>query len=293
MPQLSPDVTRAIREYERRIAAIIRRSRVIRVEDAWRIRRAYSDFLREAAPYIAGQTAFGRAATEQLLGTLARRIDDLSNHVIGIVRSGVNAQVELAQRGLLDYSAAFDDYGQGLTRLAITPQQLDALMGFSADLIGLRTGGLGAQILARVNTAIRLGALGVGNQQQSIAAINRALGGASAWSYKAERIYVTETLRAASITTEQGIQELNHHTPTGKKWMWSHIARQEHAQINGQVVAADKKFRVPLPATKTSGGRTVLMRYPRDPAAPPAATIFCGCYLIAVPMTASGESLAA
>ncbi len=293
MAQPNPSVQRAVREYELRIQALIRRSRVVRVQDAWRIRRAYSDFIREAAPYIAGHAAFGRAATEQLLGTLARRIDDLSNHVIGIVRDGVNAQVELAQRGLVDYSRAFDEFGQGLTRLSITPQQLDAVMGFSADLIGLRSGGLGAQLLARVNTAIRLGALGVGNQQQSIAAINRALGGPAAWSYKAERIYVTETLRAASITTEQGIQELNRHTPTGKKWMWSHIARQEHAQINGQVVAADKKFRVPLPATKSSGARIVLMRYPRDPAAPPAATVFCGCYLVAVPMTSTGNAVAA
>jgi len=283
--QLSVDVTRALSEYERRIQALIRRSRVIRVQDVWRIRREYSTFLREAAPFIAGQSGFGRAASEQLLRALAVRIDEMSNRVVGIVRDGASAQVELAQRGLSAYRSAFTAGGSGLSALSISPTQLDAILHFSADLIGVRSGGIGAEMLKRVNSAIRLAALGIGDQQQSIAAINRALGGPSAWSYKAERIYVTETLRAHSITTEQGIQDLNRRTPTGKKWMWSHIARQEHAAINGQIVAADKKFRVPVPATKSHGARVVLMRFPRDPAGPPEATVFCGCYLIAVPMT--------
>jgi hypothetical protein len=291
--QPKTSVERAIREYDLRIQALIRRSRVVRVEDVWRIRRAYSEFLREAVPFIAGQTGFGRAASEQLLRALALRVDELSNRVVGILRDGMTAQVELAQRGLGSYASAFTGHGSGLTALSISPAQLDALMHFSADLIGVRTGGIGAQMLQRVNSALRLAALGVGDQQQSIAAINRVLGGPAAWSYKAERIYVTETLRAASITTEQGIQDLNRRVPTGKKWMWSHIARQEHAAINGQIVAADKKFRVPLPATKSHGARTVLMRFPRDPAAPAAATVFCGCFLVAVPMTASGHSIAA
>ena len=285
MAQRSVDVARSLREYERRIQALIRRSRVVRVEDVWRIRREYSTFLREAVPFIAGQTGFGRAASEQLLRALALRIDEMSSRVIGIVREGVTAQVELAHRGLSSYRSAFTAGGSGLSSLSISPTQMDAILNFSADLIGLRSGGLGAEMLRRVNSALRLAAMGVGNQQQSIAAINRALGGPAAWSYKAERIYVTETLRAHSITTEQGIQDLNRRTPTGKKWMWSHIARQEHAAINGQVVAADEKFRVSVPATKGRGARVVLMRFPRDPAGPPEATVFCGCYVVAVPMT--------
>lgn len=293
MAQPNLDVSRQIREYERRINALIRRSRVIRVSDVWRIRREYSTFLREAAPYIAGQTGFGRAASEQLLRALALRVDEMSNRVIGIVRDGVTAQVELAQRGLSAYAAEFTGAGSGLTALSISPTQLDAILNYSADLIGVRSGGIGAEMLRRVNSAIRLAALGVGDQRQSIAAINRALGGPAAWSYRAERIYVTETLRAHSITTEQGIRDLDRRVPTGKKWMWSHISRQEHAEINGQIVAADKKFRVPIPATKAHGRRIVLMRFPRDPAAPPEATIFCGCYVVAIPMTASRDSAAA
>jgi len=291
MPQPSAAAPQAIRAYERRIAALIRRSRLVRVQDVWRIRRAYSEFLSEAGPYIAGQTGFGRSASEQIVATLARRVDELSNRVLGIVRTGMLAQVELAQAGLVAYAAEFG--AGGLAGLGVSTQQLDALMSFSADLIGIRTGGIGADMLRRVNSAIRLGAMGVVDQRVSIAAVNRALGGAAQWSYRAERIYVTETLRAASINTEMGIQDLARRTPTGKKWVWSHIARQEHASINGQVVAADKKFRVPVPATKGRPARTVLMRFPRDPSAPPEATVFCGCFLVAVPMTAAGSAAAA
>lgn len=293
MPQPSPDVLRAVRAYDRRVQALIRRSRVVRVQDVWRIRRAYHELLRDLAPFVAGQSGFGRAATEHLLVTLARRIDETSSQVIGIVRDGLTAQAELAREGLVTYEAAFGQYGASISGLSITPRQLDAIMGFSADLIGLRSGGIGSKILQRVNSALRLGALGVVDQQSSIAAISRALGRPRAWSYQAERIYVTETLRAHSITTEQGIQDLARRTPTGKRWGWSGIAREEHARINGQVVRADQRFKVPVPATKGKPARVVLMRYPRDPAAPPEATIFCGCYVVAVPMTSSGEAIAA
>lgn len=293
MAQPRPDVSRAVRAYEQRIQALIRRSRVIRWQDVIRIRRAYSELLAEIIPFIAGQTAFGRAATDQLLGTLARRIDETSTRVAGIIQGGITAQAEVAQLGLVSYSAHFGEYGSGLTGMAITPRQLDAIAGFSADLIGLRTGGLGAQMLARVNSALRLASLGLVDRQTSIAAISRSLGGPAAWSYKAERIYVTETLRAHSITTEQGIQDLARRTPTGKRWSWSHIARPEHAQINGQVVRADQRFKVPVPASKGQPARIVLMRFPRDPAAPAAATIYCGCYLVAVPLSKTGEQLAA
>lgn len=293
MAQRSPDVLRAVREYDRRIAALIRRSRVIRVEDAWRIRRAYSDLLRELAPFIAGQSGFGRAATDQILRVLARRIDETSNDVIGIVQGGITAQAELAQSALNAYLTEFGDLGHALSVLAVSPRQLDAIMSFSADLIGLRTGGIGTEILRRVNSALRLASLGLVDQSSSIAAINRALGGPAIWSYKAERIMVTETLRAHSIVTEQGIQDLARRVPTGKKWRWSHISRKEHAAIDGQVVAADGKFRVPLPATKGHPARTVLMSYPRDPSAPAEATIYCGCFLVAVPLTRAGETIAA
>ena len=291
MPQPNPVVLRAVREYERRIAALIRRSRIVRFQDIVRIRRAYSELLREIAPFVAGQSGFGRAATDQLLSTLARRIDEVSSRVEGIVRDGITAQAELAQRGLVAYQAAFGQYGSALSALAITPQQLDAIMGFSADLIGIRSGGIGASILQRVNSALRLGALGVVDQQTSIAAISRALGRPAAWSFRAEMIYVTETLRAHSITTEQGIQDLARHTPTGKRWVWSGIAREEHAAINGQVVRADQRFKVPVPASKGKPARVVLMRFPRDPSAPAEATIFCGCFLVPVPMTSSGEPI--
>ena len=86
-------------------------------------------------------------------------------------------------------------------------------------------------------------------------------------NWKALRIARTETVRASSYGTELGASEL----PGNKAKVWissfTPTSREDHMAADGQQVEVTGWFRIGADE----------LRYPGDPAAPPAQTINCRC----------------
>jgi hypothetical protein len=275
---LDPEVARRMREYDRRIRALLRRARTLDAEGVKRVRALFADFERRAIALLPERFAMNRAAIESVLASLTVQIAALERDFLGIVRAGMGDVVGLVEDTAEAYSAAFLSYGEAIRGFGVRPETLDLAAGFSADLIGVRSGGLGARILAEVNRTLRLSALGAGPGQFPAAVeIGRTIG-AGGWSARAEAIYRTEVLRIHSLATDTLLERLNERTPTAKRWVWSRISRDEHARIDGQTVRQSERFRVP-----TREGGVAMLSFPRDPAGPPSAVINCGCYVVPVP----------
>lgn len=272
-----------LRAYEKEVDLLVRRGLRIKKADLRRIRSSFNSFRSRALAAIPERYLMNQAAIVGTLDSVAKEIDRLGAELGSIVKGGLVAEAETVQKIGELYGDRFLPLGAQAPILGMTPQALDLASRYSADLIGLRTGGLGARILKKVNDVLRLSALGAGPGAFNAAAdINAALGGARAWSWQAERIYRTEVLRVNSLLTEQTIQTYNDAgIKTRKRWKWSGIDRKEHKAIDGQERANKRRFDVPL-----RDGGSAKMRYPRDPSAPASATINCGCYVIPVPADA-------
>ncbi|HXV77293.1 MAG TPA: hypothetical protein VD788_13325 [Candidatus Polarisedimenticolaceae bacterium] len=281
-----------VRAYSRKIDRLIRRGERLTEDDARRLRRLFVAFRAQALARLPVVSQLNRAAIAGVIGALDAQLQVLADQVHDLVEAGTAAQLDLAREMTRVYGETFVDE---LDLDAVMRQfsgarlsALDAVSGFSAELIGVSSGGLRADILSEVNREIRLSALGAGEGTfAGTVAVERALSGVAKWTARAERIYRTETLRAHSIVTEQTIRELNRYSPTRKRWNWSGISRREHAAIDGQTIEVGGRYRVPL-----RDGGTVLMRWPRDPSAPASATINCGCYETPVPAESTARRAA-
>ncbi len=271
----------AIRAYGRELDALRKRGLVLQARDLIRIRAAFREFVRRLSSSVP-TSRFSQMIIGSILRDLAQEIDRLTQELDVTVRRGLLAQEQLANESLQAFMRHFTETGQAIGLVSLSPSQLDLVRDFSARLISVREGGLGARMLAAVDRLIRLSALGAGEGGFVIAErILQAMRGLRRFHWEAERIYRTEVLRIHSIVTQQGIERLAQRMDVQKMWRWSGISREEHARIDGQVVPADGKFSVPLPK-----GGTVKMMFPRDPVAPPEATINCGCYVVPVPTQA-------
>lgn len=274
-----PRSAQLVRQKQRRYAAELRRlereSLRIQQADLVRIRRLLATFFQDLAAVAPGQFELTQRTGAQVLAALQERVADLSGGMFQVITDGMRREIAVADATMRAYVATFLPEGAGIPIVGADLTLLNTAAQFSAELVGLRQGGLGAQMLSKVNRELRLAALGGQGRMSAIDAIHRALGKQRPWLWQAERIYRTETLRIHSIVSDAGIKRLNEITPTGKAWMWSGISRVEHARIDGQTVPANGRFKVPLP----SGG-TVSMLYPRDGEAPAAATVNCGCFVV-------------
>lgn len=281
---------RELAAYERKMDRLVKRGLRAELADLVRIRRRFDAFRARAIAVLPDRYAMNRAVIAGVVETVAAELVQLERDLVGIVRNGMVEQAAIAEEMADDYANRFLPFGrQPPVIAAATPQMIDVAADFSADLIGLRAGGLSARILGEVNRVVRLSALGAGAGGFNAAAeISAALGGAKRWSWRAERIYRTETLRIHSILTERSIRGLNEIVRTDKLWRWSGISRSEHSSIDGQTVRAHERFTVPL-----RDGGTVEMDYPRAPGAPVSATVNCGCYEIPVPAQATALRRAA
>lgn len=187
----------------------------------------------------------------------------------------------LAEQAIIEpFTAIGGNIGPMITALSkvqgIGTEFVEFQKGFSATMIQARTGGLAANIQRDVNFWLSRGSLGIIDIPETISSINQALTGPAGefkYSFQAERIFRTETLRVASFVDQAGGEAVNEVVPMQKQWQWSGISRVTHAAADGQTVGMKEKFHV--------GGESLLM--PRDPAASAANVINCGCSVIHIP----------
>ena len=275
------EMARVVRQFDREVQGLIRRGLLLQQADLVRIRKRFSQLVTAAIRDVP-RYDLNRAAISTILRDVAEEIDRLTRDLQGIIQRGMQAQEELANRILHTYMEKFMGPGEGIGLISLDPRLMDMAADYSAKLIALREGGLGARMLASVDRELRLAALGLGEGGFLTAGkLVNILGSLRPFHWQGERIYRTEVLRIHSMATQQGIDRLNQQVTTMKRWVWSRIERKEHAAIDGQTVGANGKFTVPL----RSGG-SVKMRFPRDPSAPGEATINCGCYVVPIPAAA-------
>jgi hypothetical protein len=261
-------------QYLADVEKLILRSQTLSAADVQRIRREFSSLLDDIVASLPRQIQLSNEAVTTILNDLADRIDDLAVRYHATFVGGVTAQMELSEELFKIYGDAFLEF-RAIPLIGTDPRLLDLASGYSADLIKDVTD----EIKKRIGTTLRLGALGLTRGAYNASAeISKALGTGAGLTYRAERIYRTETLRIFSLHTQANMELMNEVVPMDKVWMWSGISRIEHAKINGQRRKVHEKFRVP----RKQGG-SVLMKHPRDPSAPPDATINCGCYTYPVP----------
>jgi hypothetical protein len=160
----------------------------------------------------------------------------------------------------------------GLRIAAVLPEvdtrQLLAIRGFLTD----RLRDVPAEVARRINAEIALTMIGARTPGQAVSAVEAIVEGGRG---RATTIVRTEMGRAFSMATQERQAQAAEVLPQLKKqWRRSGKlhSRKSHDLADGQIVPVDEPFIV--------GG--VKLMFPRDPAAPAAETINCGCTSIPI-----------
>jgi hypothetical protein len=268
-----------IEAYSRRVNRLIGRGLKAQKSDLRRIRRHFMTFRRDAIRVMAERFPMNRATLGGVLNSMNASIASLANDVGQTVIAGLHGEAEIARAIARAYGDAFLPPGSIPALAGSNAGALDIASEFSAELIGVEEGGLSFGMQRAVDRELRLAVLGAGEGLvRGTETILARLDGFRKFQHEAERIYRTEVLRVNSLITERNIRQLDQVTPTDKRWIWSGISRPEHQAVHGQTVRPAARFKVPL-----RDGGTAELKFPRDPSAPPSATINCGCYEIPWP----------
>ncbi|MBS0414361.1 MAG: hypothetical protein JSR68_08310 [Proteobacteria bacterium] len=156
---------------------------------------------------------------------------------------------------------------------ALDVRLLAAMRTFALD----RLADVTAEAAGKIGQQLGLVTLGAVSPFEAIKKVQGILGEAT--PARASRIVLTEASRAFAVASQQRLEQAAELVPgLGKQWRRSGKvhSRWQHDLMDGQVVAAGERFRVPNP----NGGADMMLG-PHDPSAPPEQVIHCGC--VAVP----------
>ena len=203
----------------------------------------------------------------QLQQSIRQTLADFSNQTAAQLstRAGESWQAGLdlidlpVKAGGIDIAAVLPD---------VNVQQLSAMRSFMTD----RMKDVGLKLANKINT--ELGLVAIGAQNQSAAVSNIATMFEKGGRSRAITIIRTELGRTYSVATDQRQKQAKEFLP-GLKKQWRRSgkthARFHHDAADGQIQEVEVPFNLYTPK-----GRIELM-FPRDPAAPAAETINCGC----------------
>lgn len=145
--------------------------------------------------------------------------------------------------------------------------QLDALKGFMTH----KMEGVSSNLAGQINDRLGLVVIGAQTPFEAIKGIDDIITGGQR---RAETIVRTEVGRAYSMATHERQKEAREIVPDLKR-VWQSSARlharTSHALLDGVVAEIDEPWQL-------LNGTRIL--FPRDPAAPPAETINCGCLVL-------------
>jgi SPP1 gp7 family putative phage head morphogenesis protein len=205
---------------------------------------------------------------------LQRNLDEMIAQYEGQLRSlgdgAIRGSINLGRAAVVEPLES-----AGITTLFFrpSPAQINVLLDFTGDLIS----GLIGDMRKKINTQIRIAALGEVSPFQAMKGITKILGlppkasdPTKGISYQAERIFRTETGRAYNLATYSQQMDLAEQVPgLQRKWIAAadERTRDTHLAAHGQVVLVTEPFIV--------GGAK--LDYPMDPKAPPEETINCRC----------------
>ncbi len=148
-------------------------------------------------------------------------------------------------------------------------RQLQQMKAFGT----LRLKDVGQEAARNIGRQLGLVTIGAQTPHQAVQSVQKLLAVES--PRRAAMIVHTEVGRAFAVAGKDRLHQAAQIVPgLGKQWRRSGKihSRWNHDIMDGQVVDADKPFKVPNP-----GGGIDLMQCPHDPKAPPEQVIHCGC----------------
>ena len=264
--------------YKKKLNEIVRRFGSMEAET---VRRAM-EMLRQLQNQVAGEllradgvTSFTAFRLKELLANLERMIQEYERQLMALSGESLRDGYTLGTQSVTEPLAA-----AGFQAAFFQPSQaqVNVLLDFSADLIKNITSGM----LSKINTQIRIAALGNRSTMDAMQEITRILGlkagkkmTATGIAYRAEMIFRTETMRAFNLAT-QSQQNASAQLFPGLQKQWVATGdgrtRDSHLAAHGQVVDVDKPFEV--------GGAELM--HPHDPAGPAKETINCRCRTVTI-----------
>lgn len=174
---------------------------------------------------------------------------------------------------LVDKPLAAAGMGVEMRLGALDARVLAAMRTFAVE----RLNNVATEAMGKIGQQLGLVTIGGITPFQAIKAVQALLGSDS--PRRATAIVRTEVSRAFAVASQERLVQAAALVPgMQKQWRRSGKihSRWTHDLMDGQVVDADKPFKVPNP-----GGGINLMQCPHDPKAPPEQVICCGC--IALP----------
>lgn len=152
---------------------------------------------------------------------------------------------------------------------AMDARVLSAMRVFGVE----RMNNIAAEAVSKISQQLGMVTIGSVTPFQAIKTIQALLGNDT--PRRATTIVRTEVSRAFAVAAQERLVQAAPLVPgLGKQWRRSGKihSRWNHDLMDGQVVDADKAFKVPNP-----GGGFDMMQCPHDPKAPPEQVIACGC----------------
>ncbi len=180
---------------------------------------------------------------------------------------------------LVDKPLAAAGMGVEMRLGALDARVLAAMRTFAVE----RLNNVATEAMGKIGQQLGLVTIGGITPFQAIKAVQALLGSDS--PRRATAIVRTEVSRAFAVASQERLVQAAALVPgMQKQWRRSGKihSRWTHDLMDGQVVDADKPFKVPNP-----GGGINLMQCPHDPKAPPEQVISCGC--IALPYIKSWQ----
>lgn len=272
------------REYQRRVDAIVRelgRENENSLKAAGRHLRQFRRVLLDR--FQQARTEPAQIHYERMVEIANEEVRKIETLLKQSSSATIDAQAALGEKlasdPLLSLGLKPEVRARATSLAGVDPQTVNAAKQFSADLIGIQSGGLSADLLRSVNNEIQLGILGGKTPQQAIEKIAEILKDDGPFFGRAERIFRTEGLRIESLVEQSSAEILDKVIPMVKIWNWSGVSRTGHRQADGQKVPVDKKFKV----RPELGEAAEFMEFPRDPRASARNTVNCGCFMTVEP----------
>ena len=208
-------------------------------------------------------TDYERWYLPQLKRGIELTMDTFERGAVSSVGSGMTQGWSAGQR-LVDAPIEAGGVRIAAVLPGIDTRQLTAMRSFMVD----RIGDISKTVASRIGGQLGLVTIGAQSPSDAIGAIADMIDGGRT---RAMTIVRTEVGRAFSVAADERMSQAAEILP-GMKKQWRRSgkihSRFHHDSIDGQIVAQDEPFTL---------GNGVKIMFPRDPAAPAAETINCGC----------------